>query len=125
MYSSADYDQMAYQQMSPMEQTVYLLITIYFLIAGWKIFEKAKQPGWKAIIPIYNTYTLLKILGKPGWWLLLLFIPLINFIIMIIISLDLGKAFGKSTMWSVFLLIIFPFIGVSILAFSKAKYKKI
>ncbi len=41
---------------------------ILLVIAGWKIFEKAGQPGWKALIPIYNVYILYKIVGMQGWW---------------------------------------------------------
>ena len=41
---------------------------ILLVIAGWKILEKAGQPGWKALIPIYNTYILYKIVGMQEWW---------------------------------------------------------
>ncbi len=55
-------------------------------IAGlWKIFEKAGQPGWAAIIPIYNLYIITKIAGKEWWWLLLLLIPIVNIVIVIIL----------------------------------------
>lgn len=124
-YTQTDYNPMAYQQASPMGQFFYLLITVYFIIAGWKIFEKAGEAGWKVLIPFYNTYTMLRIARKPGWWLLLFFIPVVNIIIAFIVALALGKAFGKDAVWSIFLLFFLPFIGVSILAFSKnAKYKK-
>ncbi|MFY7896491.1 MAG: DUF5684 domain-containing protein, partial [Phycisphaerales bacterium] len=62
---------------------------IVLVIAGsWKVFAKAGQPGWAVLVPIFNTYTLLKIVGRPWWWLLLLFIPFVNFIIAIIVALD-------------------------------------
>ena len=42
------------------------------IIATWKIFKKAKEPGWKSLIPIYNTYTLYKIIGLSFWkWLII------------------------------------------------------
>ena len=50
-------------------------IIVLIVAAFWKVFEKAGQPGWAAIVPIYNMYILLKIGGKPGWWLLLMLIP--------------------------------------------------
>ena len=65
-------------------------------MAGWKVFTKAGQPGWAILIPFYNTYVLLKIVGRPGWWLVLMFIPLVNIVIAIIVAIDLAKSFGKS-----------------------------
>lgn len=41
---------------------------ILLIIAGWKIFKKAGEPGWKSIIPIYNFYMLYKIVDMQGWW---------------------------------------------------------
>src|SRR5580765_5974094 len=70
---------------------VWLAIIVLMIAALWKIFEKAGEPGWAAIIPIYNLFILLKIAGRPGWWLLLYFIPFVGFIIGIIVSIDIAK----------------------------------
>src|ERR1035438_401221 len=51
-----------------------LAIAILTIIGMWKVFVKAGQPGWASIIPIYNAYIICKIVGKPGWWVILLFI---------------------------------------------------
>lgn len=99
-----------------------ILIALFFIIAAWKIYAKAGQPGWGCLIPIYNLYLWMKIAGKPGWWLILYFIPLVNIVIAIIVTLAVGKAFGKSTAFSVFLLMIFSFIGIPILGYGKAVY---
>lgn len=65
-------------------------------IAGmWKAFQKAGEPGWGAIIPIYNAYLMLKIGGNSGWWLIGLLIPLVNFLVAIKVSIDVSKAFGQ------------------------------
>ena len=101
---------------------LYLGIALFFIIAGWKVFAKAGKPGWGIFIPIYNLYLWVKIAGKPGWWVLLFFIPLVNLVISIIVSLDVAKAFGKSTVWGVFLLVLFSFIGIPILGYGKATY---
>jgi hypothetical protein len=98
-----------------------VIITIISVAILWKIFVKAGQAGWKAIIPIYDQYILLKIIGRPGWWLLLSFIPLVNVIVAIVIALELGRAFGRSKWFSIFLLVIFP-IGYLILAFGSTQY---
>ena len=101
---------------------LYLLLAVLAIVAYWKIFTKAGEAGWKSIIPIWNTIVLLKIVGRPWWWILLLLIPFVNFIIVIIVMLDLGKAFGKSTVFSIFGLIIFSLVGLFILGFGDAKY---
>ena len=64
---------------------VFWICEIAFIIlmvaAMWKVFSKAGQPGWAAIIPIVNMYFLCKVAGRPGWWVILLLIPLVNLII--------------------------------------------
>lgn len=101
---------------------IYLAVFIVAVIALWKVFVKAGHPGWAAIIPIYNVYILLKIAGRPGWWLLLFFIPFVNFVISIIVSVDVAKNFGKSTLFGVVALWFFSLIGYLILGFGDAKY---
>ena len=54
---------------------VYFIILILVVAGMWKVFTKAGEEGWKAIIPIYNIWTLLKIVGRPGWWIILFIIP--------------------------------------------------
>ena len=99
----------------------YMAIAVFILACMWKIFTKAGKPGWAAIIPIYNALVQLDILGRPRWWLLLMFIPVVNFVISIIIIFDLAKVFGKSTGFG-FGLLFLSFIFIPILAFSDAKY---
>jgi len=100
----------------------WLAVAVVTIVAMWKIFVKAGQPGWAAIIPIYNMYILLKIIGRPAWWLLLFFIPLVNIVVSVIIALDLGKAFGKDPVYSIILLWFFSIIGYLMLGFGKDKY---
>ncbi|HVM87832.1 MAG TPA: DUF5684 domain-containing protein [Puia sp.] len=96
--------------------TIIVLIIAIIVIAGmWKVFEKAGQQGWKAIIPIYNIYILTKIAGKPGWWTLLCCIPYLNIVFIVWLYNMISKSFGKSegfTVGLVFLGIIFwPILG--------------
>jgi hypothetical protein len=100
---------------------VYGILILIVIIAWWKIFEKAGQPGWKAIIPIYNAYVLLKIVGKPGWWLLLFFIPFVNIVFLIWTYNMLSKSFGKDEAFTVGLILV-GFIFFPILAFGNAQY---
>ncbi|WP_253839135.1 DUF5684 domain-containing protein [Actinokineospora globicatena] len=100
---------------------VILAISLIGIISLWKVFTKAGQPGWAAIVPIYNTYVLLKVVGRPGWWLVLFLIPFVNLVIVIIVFVDLAKAFGKSGGFAA-LLFFFSFIAMPILAFGSARY---
>ena len=100
---------------------LYIAIIVLMVVALWKVFEKANQPGWGAIIPIYNIILLLKIAGKPFWWLVLMFIPIISIIPGIVIPLNVAKNFGKSSMFGIGLIFL-PFIFYPILAFGDAEY---
>ena len=50
---------------------VSLVWMIFVIVASWKVFTKAGQPGWAVLVPFYNIYVLCKIVGRPGWWLIL------------------------------------------------------
>ena len=98
---------------------LFLALEAFFL---WKVFTKAGHPGWACLIPIYNTYILIKIAGKPGWWLILLFIPLVNLIISIILQIAVAKAFGKGVGFALGLIFL-AFIFYPILGYGSAQYK--
>ena len=98
-----------------------VIVGIIQIISLWKLFEKAGEQGWKAIIPIYNIYVLLKIVGKPGWWLILFFIPIVNLVFAIWTYNMLSKSFGKDETYTVGLILL-SFIFLPLLAFGNAKY---
>ncbi len=101
---------------------VFLFAIIVFAIVGmWKTFEKAGQPGWASIIPIYNYYIMTKIAGKEGWWTILLCIPYINIVFIIIISISIAKAFGRSSGFGVGLGLL-SFVFYPILGFGQDQY---
>ena len=110
------------QAPGPLFWIFYLAFTILILAALWKIFTKAGQPGWACIIPIYNLYVWCKIVGRPWWWILLMLIPFVNFIIAIILLIDLAKSFGKGVGFGIGLLLL-PFIFFPILGFGSAQYQ--
>jgi len=101
---------------------IYLAVVLLMVIAMWKVFVKAGQPGWAILIPIYNTIVLIQIAGKPVWWFLLMFIPFVNFVIAIIVLLEIAKRFGKGGGF-VAGLIFLPFIFWPILGFGSAEYE--
>lgn len=99
------------------------LAVVVLVIAGvWKIFTKANQPGWAAIIPIYNVYIMIKIVGRPWWFLLLLLIPLVNIVVAIVLSIDLAKSFGKGAGFGLGLALL-GVVFYPILGFGDATYK--
>lgn len=100
---------------------VYIALLILAIVSLWKVFSKAGQPGWAAIIPIFNAYILLKTAGKPGWWLLLFLIPLVNLVIGILVVLALAERFGKGAGFGVGLLLL-PIVFLPMLAFGSATY---
>jgi hypothetical protein len=107
---------------SPVSMIFGLLIALLLIVAMWKVFTKAGQPGWASIIPIYNLYIWCKIVGRPWWWILLMLIPFVNFIVCIILCIDLAKSFGKGVGFGIGLallgIIFFPILG-----FGSAQYQ--
>ena len=101
---------------------IYVAFIVVYLVAAWIVYTKAGEEGWKALIPIYNIWVLLKIVGRPGWWLILFLIPFVNFVIWIIVSIDLAKSFGKGTGFALGLIFFAP-IFYMILAFGDASYR--
>ena len=109
------------QAPSPLGLLIALAILVFFIAAMWKVFTKAGKAGWLVLIPFVNVYTLLKIAGRPGWWLILFIIPVVNFIISILVSLDLAKSFGKGAGFGLGLVFLGP-IFYPILGFGSARY---
>jgi hypothetical protein len=101
---------------------VYLAIIVVVIVGMWKTYAKAGQPGWGSIIPIYNVYLLCRIAGRPGWWVILLLIPIVNIVITIIVSLEVARAFGKGAGFGIGLMLL-PIIFYPILGFGDAQYQ--
>ena len=96
------------------------VVGLLIIISLWKIFAKAGQPGWAAIIPIYNYYIWCKIVGRPGWWVLLLIVCFPIFFI--ILCIDLAKSFGHGVGFALGLI----FLGIiffPVLAFGGSQYR--
>ncbi|RKH43075.1 signal peptidase I [Corallococcus interemptor] len=102
---------------------IYLAVLVVGIASLWKIFVKAGQPGWAAIVPFYNLYILLNIVGRPIWWMaMLLLCPPAAFIASIILSIDLAKSFGKDTGFGIGLFFLGIIFG-PMLAFGDAQYQ--
>lgn len=95
---------------------------LFSILSLWKVFEKAEQPGWAAIIPFYNTIILFKIIRKSGWWVLALLIPVVNICIFAWLSYKLAIAYGKGFGYAL-LLFCLPIVGYTVLGFGGAEYQ--
>jgi len=100
---------------------VYLALMGLLIASAWVVFTKAGEPGWASLIPIYNVMVEFRIAGHPMWWVLLLFVPLVNVIIAVIVALDLAKSFGKGVGFGLGLMFL-GFIFLPLLAFGDAEY---
>ena len=100
----------------------YMAVIAFMLVTMWKVYVKAGKPGWASLIPFYNILVMLEIIGKPWWYLLLMFIPIVNIVISIMVTLDTAKVFGKGSGFGIGLIFL-PFIFYPILAFGDAKYQ--
>jgi uncharacterized membrane protein YoaK (UPF0700 family) len=101
---------------------VAILFAVVMIAAMWKVFTKAGKPGWASLIPIYNLVVLLGIAGKPAWWVILFFIPIVGFIMAILTYVALAEKFGKGGGFAVGLVLLGP-IFFPILGFGGAQYQ--
>ena len=106
---------------SPIFVIIALVFLVLMIASIWKVFSKAGEPGWAAIVPIYNVIVLLKIAGKPLWWIILFIIPIVSLIVGIFMGIGLAGRFGKTAGYGIGLALL-PFIFFPILAFGDAKY---
>jgi hypothetical protein len=102
---------------------IYLALIILCIVGMWKVFEKAGQPGWGSVVPIYNLYLMLVIAGRPWWWIVLAFIPCVS-LVLLVIPFDIAKNFGKGAGYGIGLLLL-PFIFYPLLGFGDDKYRPV
>ncbi len=96
-------------------------IGLVSLVGACKVFAKANQPAWAALIPIYNTYVLCQIVRKPDWFIWTL-IPCINIYFAIMLNIEIAKAFGKEGGFAAGLILL-PLVFWPILGFGSAEYQ--
>ena len=74
-----------------------LLVQVIHGIGTWKLYVKAGRKSWEAFVPVYNGIVLMQIINRPKWWILLLFIPVINLFLFPIIWIETLRTFGKKS----------------------------
>ncbi len=84
----------------------FLILQVIHFLGTWKLYVKAGRKAWEAIIPVYNAVVLMKIINRPWWWVLLLFIPVINVIMLPVIWVETIRSFGKNTTTNTILVVV-------------------
>jgi len=74
----------------------FLLLQVIHFLGTWKLYIKAGRKVWEAAIPIYNAIVLMQIINRPKWWVILLFIPIINLLMFPVIWVETIRSFGKN-----------------------------
>ena len=74
-----------------------LLVQVIHGIGTWKLYVKAGRKAWEAFVPVYNGIVLMQIINRPKYWILLLFIPVINLFLFPIIWIETLRTFGKKS----------------------------
>jgi hypothetical protein len=99
----------------PIALTLTVLLYVLPVAGMWKIFEKADESGWKALLPFYNLWVLIDVAGKEWWWFLVLFVPSANLAAWVIVNVGLGNKFDQrdafGVLTSLFFFILYPLLG--------------
>ena len=101
---------------------ILIAILVLQIVAYWKIYTKAGKPGWASLIPIYNVVVLFQTANMSALWVLAMLVPILNIVAMILLYVNLAKAFGKSGGFAVGLIFL-NIIFMAILAFGSAEYE--
>jgi signal peptidase I len=80
-----------------------LLCQLLMFVKLWKLFKKAGYAPYLAAVPIYNSVILLRIIGRPSWWVILLYFPIINLLMLPVVWVETARKFGKDSMTDSFL----------------------
>ena len=75
----------------------FLVVQVIHGLGTWKLYVKSGYNSINAFIPVYNAVILMKIINRPSWWVILLFLPIINLLIFPVIWVETARSFGKNT----------------------------
>ena len=73
------------------------IVQLIHFFGTWKLYQKAGFKSWQAAIPVYNAIVLMQIINRPKWWVVMLFIPIINLIIFPVVWVEIARSFGKNS----------------------------
>jgi signal peptidase I len=81
----------------------FLIVQVIHFLSTWKLYQKAGRQAWEAAVPVYNAVVLMKIINRPWWYTILLFIPIINLIMFPVVWVETLRSFGKNSLSDTFL----------------------
>ncbi|MET2985047.1 signal peptidase I [Aureibaculum conchae] len=84
----------------------FLVIQVIHFLGTWKLYVKAGRRAWEAAIPIYNAVVLMKIINRPWWWVILLFIPIVNLLMFPVVWVETIRSFGRNSRLDTILVIL-------------------
>jgi len=101
----------------------FLIVQVVHFAGTWKLYEAAGRKRWEALVPIYNAIVLMKIIGRPTWWTILLFVPIVNLIMIPVVWVETIRSFGRnSTTDTILVLVTFGFYTYYINYTQKLEY---
>lgn len=83
-----------------------LIIQIIHGLGTWKLYIKAGRKAWEAFVPVYNAFVLMKIISRPWWWIILLFLPIVNLIMFPAVWVETARSFGKNSLTDTILAVV-------------------
>lgn len=113
-----------------------IIVCIFTVIGQWKMFQKAGEKGWKALIPIYNVYTLCQLTGVNPWWIVIVFVggilsglfaplsmigSLASLYFSVLLAVSTARSYQKEDAYAIGIL-FFPPIFYMILGLGKNEY---
>jgi hypothetical protein len=100
-------------------------VFLYYSITASRIFGKAGLKAWQGWVPFLNSWRLLQLGGRSGWWLLAVLIPVVGQIVYLIVyymaQYRIGRGFGKSGAFVLWAILLSP-VWFGILAFGSSTW---
>ena len=84
----------------------FLAVQVIHFLGTWKLYVKAGRKAWEAALPIYNGIVLMKIINRPKWWIVLLFIPVVNLLMFPVIWIETIRTYSFYKKVDSFLVIV-------------------
>ena len=103
----------------------FLFVQLIHGLGTYRLYSSAGFKSFAAFIPIYNALVLMRLINRPWWWVILLFIPIVNIMMFPVIWIETCKNFGKKSWTSIFLVLITFGLYIYSINFSKSIKKEI
>lgn len=84
----------------------FLIIQLIHFAGTWRLYQIAGRKSWEAAVPIYNAIILMKIINRPWWWTILLFVPIVNLIMFPVLWVETLRSFGRNSTTDTVLVLI-------------------